>query len=59
MKDAKERHGRAPYIFMHNVEVHNLYSSPDIIVVMEIERMRSAGHEARMGEMSYIHTILV
>jgi hypothetical protein len=34
---------------MHNEEVHNLYSSPNIIRIMKSMRMRWAGHVARMG----------
>jgi hypothetical protein len=35
---------------MHNEELHNLYSSPDIIRQVKSRRMRWAGHVARMGE---------
>jgi hypothetical protein len=35
---------------MHNEELHNLYSSPDIIRQVKSKRMRWAGHVARMGE---------
>jgi hypothetical protein len=34
----------------HHVELHNLYSSPDIIRQIKLCRMRWAGHVARMGE---------
>jgi hypothetical protein len=34
----------------HNEELHNLYSSPDIIRQIKSRRMRWAGHVARMGE---------
>jgi hypothetical protein len=34
----------------HSGELHNLYSSPDIIRQMKSRRMRWAGHVARMGE---------
>jgi hypothetical protein len=34
---------------LHNDELHNLYSSPNI-VRMTKSRMRWAGHVARMGE---------
>jgi hypothetical protein len=33
-----------------NEELHNLYSSPDIIRQVKPRRMRWAGHVARMGE---------
>jgi hypothetical protein len=35
---------------LHNEELHNLYSSPSIIRVIKLRRMRWAGHVARMGE---------
>jgi hypothetical protein len=34
---------------LHNEELHNLYSSPNIIRMMKSKRMRRAGHVARMG----------
>jgi hypothetical protein len=35
---------------LHNEELHNLYSSPNIIRMIKSRRMRWAGHLARMGE---------
>jgi hypothetical protein len=35
---------------LHNGELHNLYSSPDIIRQIKARRMRLVGHVARMGE---------
>jgi hypothetical protein len=35
---------------LHNRELHNLYSSPDIIRQIKSRRMRWARHVARMGE---------
>jgi hypothetical protein len=35
---------------LHNDELHNLYSSPNIVRVIKSGRMRWAGHVARMGE---------
>jgi hypothetical protein len=35
---------------LHNEELHNLYSSPDIIRQIKPRRMRLAGHVARTGE---------
>jgi hypothetical protein len=35
---------------LHSGELHNLYSSPDIIRQVRSRRMRWAGHVARMGE---------
>jgi hypothetical protein len=34
---------------MHNDELHDLYSSPNIVRVIKSRRMRRAGHVARMG----------
>jgi hypothetical protein len=34
---------------LHNEELHNLYSSPNIIRMITSRRMRWAGHVARMG----------
>jgi hypothetical protein len=35
---------------LHNWELHNLYSSQDIIRQIKSRRMRRAGHAARTGE---------
>jgi hypothetical protein len=43
---------------LHNVELHNLYSSPNIIGVIKL-MMRWVGHVARMGEMRNVYSILV
>jgi hypothetical protein len=34
---------------LHSEELHNLYSSPNIIRMIKSRRMRSAGHVARIG----------
>jgi hypothetical protein len=34
---------------LHNEELQNLYSSPNIIRMFKSRRMRGAGHVARMG----------
>jgi hypothetical protein len=34
---------------LNNEELHNLYSSPNIIRMIKSKRMRWAGHVARMG----------
>jgi hypothetical protein len=44
---------------LHNEELHNLYSSPDIIKQVKSRRMRWAGHVARMGRERKVYTILV
>jgi hypothetical protein len=44
---------------LHNEELHNLYSSPDIIRQIKSRRMMWAGHVARMGEGRNVYRILV
>jgi hypothetical protein len=44
---------------LHNEELHNLYSSPDIITQIKSRRMRWAGHVARMGEKRKLYKVLV
>jgi hypothetical protein len=44
---------------LNNGELHNLYSSPDIIRQIKSSRMRSAGHTARMGEGRKWYKVLV
>jgi hypothetical protein len=38
---------------LHNEELYNLYSSPDIIRTIKSRRIREAGHVARMGRSFY------
>jgi hypothetical protein len=44
---------------LHNEELHNLYSSPDIIRQVKTKRMRWVGHVARMGEERKVYKVLV
>jgi hypothetical protein len=44
---------------LHNEELHNLYSSPNIIIMMKSRRTGWAGHVARMGEKRNLCRILV
>jgi hypothetical protein len=44
---------------LHNEELHNLYSSPDIIRQIKSRQMRWAGHVARMGEERKLYKVLV
>ena len=44
---------------MHNEELNDLYSSPNIVRVIKSRRMRWAGHVARMGEDSGVYIVLV
>jgi hypothetical protein len=43
---------------LHNEEVHNLYSSPNIIRTIKSRRMRWAGYVARMVEKRNAYRIL-
>jgi hypothetical protein len=44
---------------LHNEELNDLYSSPNIIRVIKLGRMRWAGHVACMGEKRGAYRILV
>jgi hypothetical protein len=44
---------------LHSDELHNLYSSTDIIRQVKSRRMRRAGHVARMGEERNVYKVLV
>jgi len=44
---------------MHNEELNNLYSSPNIVWMIISRRMRWDGHVARMGEDSGVYRVLV
>jgi hypothetical protein len=44
---------------LHNEELNDLYSSPNIIRVIKLRRLRWAGHVARMGEERGAYRILV
>jgi hypothetical protein len=44
---------------LHNVELHNLYSSPDIIRQIKSRRMGWAGHVARMTEGRNVYRVLM
>jgi hypothetical protein len=44
---------------LYNEELHNLYSSPNILRMIHSRRMRWAGHVARMGETRNAYGILV
>jgi len=44
---------------LHNEELNDLYSSPNIVRVVKSRRMRWAGHVARMGEDRGLHRVLV
>ena len=44
---------------MHNEELNDLYSSPNIVWVIKSRRMRWAGHVAHMGEERGVYRVLV
>jgi hypothetical protein len=44
---------------LRNEELHNLYSSPDIIRQVKARQMRWAGHVARMGEERKVYKVWV
>jgi hypothetical protein len=44
---------------LHNEELHNLYSSPNITRMIRSRRMRWAGHVVRMGEKRNAYRIFV
>ena len=44
---------------LHNEELSDLYSLPNIVLVVKSIRMRWAGHVARMGEGRGVHRVLV
>jgi hypothetical protein len=44
---------------LHNDELHNLYSSPNIVRVIKSRRMRWVGNVARMGERRCVYRVLV
>jgi len=43
---------------LHNEELNDLYSSPNIVRVIKSMRMRWAGHVARMGEERGVYRVL-
>jgi hypothetical protein len=44
---------------LHNEELNDLYSLPNIVQVVKSRRMRWAGHVACMGEERGVHRVLV
>jgi hypothetical protein len=44
---------------LHSGELHNMYSSPDVIRQIKSGRMRWVGHVVRMGEGRNVYRVLV
>ena len=44
---------------LHNEELNDMYSSPNIVRVIKSRRIRRAGHVARMGEERGVYWVLV
>ena len=44
---------------LHNEELNDLYSSPNIVWVIKLRRMGWAGHVAHMGEERVVYRVLV
>ena len=44
---------------LHNEELNDLYSSPNIVLVIKSRRLRWPGHVARMGEEREAYRVLV
>jgi len=44
---------------LHNEELNDLYSSPNIVRVIKSRRMKWAGHVARTGEERGVYRVLV
>jgi hypothetical protein len=44
---------------LHNEELHDLYSSSTIVLVMKSRRKRGAGHVAHIGEGRGVYRVLV
>ena len=44
---------------LHNEELNDLYSSPNIVQVIKSRRMRWAGHVVRMGQEMGVYRVLV
>jgi hypothetical protein len=44
---------------LHNNELHSLYSSPNVVRVIKLRRMRGVGHVAHMGDGRGVYRVLV
>jgi hypothetical protein len=48
--DRREMRWQENWRELHNEELHDLYSSPSIIRIITLRKMRWVGHVAQMGE---------
>jgi len=55
----KRDEGTGEWRTLHNEELYDLYSSPNIVRVIKSRRMRRAGHVARMGEGRGVYRVLM
>jgi hypothetical protein len=55
----KRDEGTGEWRKLHNRDLHNLYSSPDIIRQIKSRRMRWVGHVAQMGGEKNVYKVLV
>jgi hypothetical protein len=53
------RHQNAGWIKLHTEELHNFYSSPNIVIIIKSIRMRWTWHVARMREKKNAYKVLV
>jgi hypothetical protein len=44
---------------LHNENLNDLYSLPNIVLIVKSRRMRWVGHVARIGEVRGVHRVLV
>jgi hypothetical protein len=60
-RDSIRRHCEAEYISnnCYDLQLHNLYPSPDVIRQIKLRRMRWAGKVARMREERKVYKVLV
>ena len=55
----KRDEGTGKWRKLHNEELNDLYSSPNIVRMIKSRRMRWVGHVARMGEGRGVYRVLV